>query len=251
MDQNRAHLRGDLRETRDAAGRFLSDLRALRAQAGLDQGELAARAHYPRDVITAAESGQALPELPVLVAYVRGCGGFASDFSEWEDRWRAVTGATASPVLQTRVAGPSDAASAGARISEASCATSAEGQDPTVVVAALHRFAERMAQPTAASRDPEQAGGPVPGSAGGPVPGSAAGQATASAGPEPSARDGAGAEATARPDRDADTTVPGEATDTDDTVHGTAGTRRAATFGRVLAVLVLAAALFCLFVLMR
>jgi DNA-binding XRE family transcriptional regulator len=224
VEQDKAHLRGDLRGAKDGAGRFLSDLRALRAKAGLDQGELAARAHYPRDVITAAESGRVLPELPVLAAYVRGCGGFASDFSEWEDRWRAVTGSTASPVRQTRVAGLSGAASAGARISEASCATPAEGQGSAVVVAALHRFAARMAQPTAASRNSEPTGEPVPESAGEPVPELAAGQVTVPAGPEPPARDG---------------------------IQGTAGTRRADTFGRVLAVLVLAAVLFCLFILMR
>ena len=269
MEQDKAHLRGDLRGTRDAAGRFLSDLRALRAQAGLDQGELAARAHYPRDVITAAESGRALPELPVLAAYVRGCGGFASDFSEWEDRWRAVTGAIASPVPQTRVAGFSDAASAGARIYEESCATSAEGQDPTVIMTALHRFASRMAQPTAASRNPETAGGPVPASAGRPVPASAgepvpgptAGPVTASTGPEPPGRDGIGADGagvdgadagvTARQDRDAHTTVPSEAAGTDDTVQESPGARRVGTFARVLAVVVLAAALFCLFILTR
>jgi hypothetical protein len=145
-----------------AAGRFLSDMQALRAQAGLDQGELAARAHYPRDMIAAAES--VLPELPVLAAYVRGCGGTGDDMVEWEDRWRSVTGAAASPVLSARVAGLSGlsgAAAAGARLSEESSMASPEEQDPTVVLSALHRFADRMAQPTSSgpgSRSPDGAG---------------------------------------------------------------------------------------------
>jgi DNA-binding XRE family transcriptional regulator len=212
VEQDKAHLRGDLRGTGDVAGRFQRDLRALRAQAGLDQGELAARAHYPRDVITAAESGRALPELPVLAAYVRGCMGFGSDFSEWEDRWRAVTGATASPLPQTRVAGLSGAACAGARISGTSSATPAEEQDPAVIMAVLDQFATRMAQPTAASRNSEPAEGPVPAAAGEPVPGPAG---------------------------------------IDATVQEPAGARRAGTSGRALAVVVIAAALFCLLILMR
>jgi DNA-binding XRE family transcriptional regulator len=216
VEQDKAHLRG----TGDVAGRFQRDLRALRAQAGLDQGELAARAHYPRDVITAAESGRALPELPVLAAYVRGCMGFGSDFSEWEDRWRAVTGATASPLPQTRVAGLSGAACAGARISGTSSATPAEEQDPAVIMAVLGQFATRMAQPTAASRNSEPGGGPVPAPAGEPVPGPA------------------------------DEPVPGPA-GIDATVQEPADARRAGTSGRALAVVVIAAALFCLLILMR
>ena len=58
----------------DDATRFLRELRQLRSEAGLESAELAARAHYPHDVIVAAEIGPGLPELPVLSAYVRGCG---------------------------------------------------------------------------------------------------------------------------------------------------------------------------------
>jgi hypothetical protein len=251
VEENRAHLRGDLRGTRDVAGRFLSDLRALRAQAGLDQGELAARAHYPRDVITAAESGQDVPELPVLAAYVRGCGGFSSDISEWEDRWRAVTGTTASPVRQARVAGLSGAASAGARISEASSATPEEGQDPAVVVAAMQRFAARMAQPTATSRNSEPAGEPVPASAAEPV--------TGPAGPELPAREDAD-DTTVHREADSDAIVQrgpdGGATirreaGTDDTGQEPVGARRAGASGRTLTVVVIAAALLCLLFLLR
>jgi Helix-turn-helix domain len=67
---------------------FLRDLRALRDQAGLQARDLAARAHYPEDTLKTAEDGPALPSLPVLEAYVRGCGARPSD---WEDRWRRLT----------------------------------------------------------------------------------------------------------------------------------------------------------------
>jgi hypothetical protein len=64
---------------------FLRDLRALRDQAGLQTRDLAARAHYPEDTLLTAEAGPALPSLPVLEAYVRGCGARPAD---WEERWR-------------------------------------------------------------------------------------------------------------------------------------------------------------------
>lgn len=66
----------ELRDTRrDNPARFLRELRELRSHAGLGHAELAARAHYPCDVIKAAEAGPSLPGLPVLSAFVRGCGG--------------------------------------------------------------------------------------------------------------------------------------------------------------------------------
>ena len=64
---------------------FLRDLRALRDQAGLGPRDLAARAHFPEATLTTAEAGPDLPSLPVLQAYVRGCG---AGEAEWEDRWR-------------------------------------------------------------------------------------------------------------------------------------------------------------------
>jgi len=67
---------------------FLHDLRALRDGAGLRTSDLAARAHYPEDTLKTAEDGPALPSLPVLEAYVRGCGARPA---EWEDRWRRLT----------------------------------------------------------------------------------------------------------------------------------------------------------------
>ena len=64
---------------------FFHDLRALRASAGLSLAELAERAHFPEETLAAAEAGPVLPPNPVLVAYVRACGG---PVGQWEDRWR-------------------------------------------------------------------------------------------------------------------------------------------------------------------
>jgi hypothetical protein len=100
--------------TADEANRFLRELRGLRHDAGLESAELAARAHYPLDAIAAAEAGPRLPELPVLSAYVRGCGG---GLAEWEERWRSLTGAPGggSRGLPSRPVGESSLAAAGAR----------------------------------------------------------------------------------------------------------------------------------------
>ncbi|HWG12657.1 MAG TPA: helix-turn-helix domain-containing protein [Streptosporangiaceae bacterium] len=72
---------------------FLRDLRALRDQAGLGPRDLAARAHFPEDTLVTAEAGPGLPSLPVLQAYVRGCG---AGEAEWEDRWRRLNSDSAS-----------------------------------------------------------------------------------------------------------------------------------------------------------
>jgi hypothetical protein len=124
----------------DEAARFLDELRQLRSGAGLGQAELAARAHYPYDAIRAAEIGPAIPDLPVLSAYVRGCGG---TIEEWEERWRSLTRSPSLPVPAARNAGHSAAASAGARIGLA--AQDAESPDPSIIIAALNRVAEEMA----------------------------------------------------------------------------------------------------------
>jgi len=93
--------------------RFLADLRALRDKAALEFDELAARAHYPSNVLKEAESGPSLPTLPILAAYVRACD---ADVPEWEERWRRLGfEADADPGLPVRAAGTSPAAVAGAR----------------------------------------------------------------------------------------------------------------------------------------
>jgi hypothetical protein len=124
----------------DDPARFLRELRQLRNGAGLEHDDLAARAHYPCDAILAAEVGPALPDLPVLSAYVRGCGGTVT---EWEERWRKLTRSPALTLLPTRDAGGSDAAVAGARIGSVSLA--AEGHDPAIIMAALGRVATGIA----------------------------------------------------------------------------------------------------------
>jgi hypothetical protein len=126
----------------DDAARFLRELRQLRDGAGLGQAELAARAHYPYDTIRAAEVGPTLPDLPVLSAYVRGCGGTTE---EWEERWRSLTRTPSLPVSGARQSGSSEAASAGARIG--SSTPVGDGPDPSIIIAALGRVAEEMASP--------------------------------------------------------------------------------------------------------
>jgi hypothetical protein len=146
----------------DDAKRFLRELRQLRDMAGLGLAELAARAHYPHDVLQSAEAGPGLPDLPVLSAYVRGCGGTAA---EWEERWRSLTRSPASPLLPTRTAGDSDAATAGARIG--TTATPPDGHDSARILAALDRVADGMAAaPAAESSLPGPSG--TPGSSGTP-----------------------------------------------------------------------------------
>ena len=136
---------GSYRGSGDDPARFLRELRQLRDGAGLEPAELAARAHYPYDRIKAAEVGPTLPDLPVLSAYVRGCGG---TIEEWEERWRSLTSAPTLPLVDARPAGGSTAASAGARIG--SISPVADTPDPSIIMAALDRVAEQMAVGTPA-----------------------------------------------------------------------------------------------------
>jgi hypothetical protein len=136
---------GSYRGSGDDPARFLRELRQLRDGAGLEPAELAARAHYPYDRIKAAEVGPTLPDLPVLSAYVRGCGG---TIEEWEERWRSLTSAPTLPLIDARPSGGSTAASAGARIG--SISPVADTPDPSIIMAALDRVAEQMAVGTPA-----------------------------------------------------------------------------------------------------
>jgi hypothetical protein len=97
----------------DDQARFLADLRALRDSAVIGYDELAARAHYPSDVLKEAENGPSLPGLPILSAYVRACEG---DVLDWEERWRRLNPEVPDdPDLPVRPPGASAAAVAGAR----------------------------------------------------------------------------------------------------------------------------------------
>jgi hypothetical protein len=154
----------------DDQARFLHELRQLRNGAGLEYAELAARAHYPCDAILAAEAGPALPDLPVLSAYVLGCGGTVT---EWEERWRTLTRSPVLTLLPTREAGCSDAAAAGARIGSVSLA--ADAHDPAIIMAALGRVANGIAaEPSPSSFFTPASAPPIPGRASTPSSGSPA-----------------------------------------------------------------------------
>jgi helix-turn-helix protein len=84
---------------------FLRDLRALRVREGLSLDGLAARADIPPDTLAAAENGPVRPAMPVLEAYVRGCG----DSTEtWRGRWHGLASGTSteSADRQPAAAGP-------------------------------------------------------------------------------------------------------------------------------------------------
>ncbi|WP_328549195.1 hypothetical protein [Streptomyces platensis] len=65
--------------------RFAYELRKLRDQAGAPAYRgMARRAGYSAATLSQAAAGERLPTLPVLLAYVRVCGG---DEEEWRRRW--------------------------------------------------------------------------------------------------------------------------------------------------------------------
>ena len=117
----------------DDRKRFFADLRALRDAVALGYDELAARAHYPSEVLEEAANGPSLPNLPILAAYVRACEG---DVPEWEERWRRLCfESPADPGLPVRLAGASPAAVAGARAGIS--VAPPEAYDPERIRAAL------------------------------------------------------------------------------------------------------------------
>lgn len=208
----------------DDAMRFLRELRQLRSEAGLEPVELAARAHYPHHVIVAAEAGPGLPELPVLSAYVRGCGG---GLAEWEERWRSVIGSPAASLhLPARPAGSSSLAEAGAQSAYSSPAVDPE--DQRRILAAITKAATIPAQPApypAATGSPQGLGADeddLTGHAG-----------TAEAGPAPSAEPGHASRADAEPA----TAAPGP--------RGARTARRAALFPAGAGIAALVATIMC------
>lgn len=69
-------------------------LRKLRTEAGSPTyREMAARTGSGASTLAQAASGERLPSLPTLVAYVQACGG---DVAQWEERWREVAQAAAA-----------------------------------------------------------------------------------------------------------------------------------------------------------
>jgi hypothetical protein len=126
----------------DDQARFLADLRSLRDTAAIGYDELAARAHFPSDILKEAENGSVLPGLPILTAYVRACEG---DVIEWEERWRRLASEIPEdPDLPVRPPGASPAAVAGARAGVGIAPP--EVYDPERIRAALRGGHERSDQ---------------------------------------------------------------------------------------------------------
>ncbi|MGV9248121.1 nSTAND1 domain-containing NTPase [Streptomyces sp. NPDC003710] len=66
--------------------RLAAELRKLRAEAGSPTYRvMAQRTGQGASTLSQAAAGERLPTLPVVLAYVRACGG---DLQEWEERWR-------------------------------------------------------------------------------------------------------------------------------------------------------------------
>ena len=133
----------------DNQARFLADLRALRDSAAIGYDELAARAHYPSDILKEAENGPRLPGLPVLTAYVRACDG---DVLGWEERWRNLSDAPGDPSLPVRPAGASPAAVAGARAGVS--VAPPDVYDPERIKAALRGDHGHSGQASRGTNDP-------------------------------------------------------------------------------------------------
>ncbi|HEX8005619.1 MAG TPA: hypothetical protein VF482_04230, partial [Trebonia sp.] len=68
----------------DNVAAFARDLRVLRSKVDLDYLAMAEKSHYTMRTLASAAGGLRLPTLPVLIAYVKACGG---DATEWEERW--------------------------------------------------------------------------------------------------------------------------------------------------------------------
>jgi Helix-turn-helix domain len=90
----------------DNVGAFARDLRVLRSKGGLDYPDMAEKSHYTMRTLASAAGGLRLPTLPVLIAYVKACGG---DVAEWEERWGKLIksgkkGPTALPAAGTNTA---------------------------------------------------------------------------------------------------------------------------------------------------
>jgi hypothetical protein len=92
----------------DNVAAFARDLRVLRSKAALDYPDMAEKSHYTMRTLASAAGGLRLPTLPVLIAYVKACGG---DVSDWEERWGRLIrsgkkGPTALPAGSGDMRGP-------------------------------------------------------------------------------------------------------------------------------------------------
>ncbi|MFF3164550.1 helix-turn-helix domain-containing protein [Streptomyces sp. NPDC003273] len=69
-----------------AVPRFAAELRKLRVEAGSPTHRVMAQCtKQGASTLSQAAAGERLPTLPVVLAYVRACGG---DETEWQSRWR-------------------------------------------------------------------------------------------------------------------------------------------------------------------
>ncbi|WP_331726327.1 helix-turn-helix domain-containing protein [Streptomyces sp. NBC_00887] len=85
--------------------RFAFELRKLRDEAGgITYRVLAERAGYSVTTLSQAASGEQLPTLPVVLAYVAACGG---DAVEWEARWKQAVEETAAGLAEEGEGGES------------------------------------------------------------------------------------------------------------------------------------------------
>lgn len=67
---------------------FAHELRTLRRKSGgITYRDMAARSEYSSTTLAQAASGERLPSLPVVLAYVAACDG---ELEEWERRWHEV-----------------------------------------------------------------------------------------------------------------------------------------------------------------
>ncbi|MFD3309474.1 helix-turn-helix domain-containing protein [Streptomyces sp. NPDC058694] len=83
--------------------RFAFELRKLREEAGgVTYRAMAKRAGYGVTTLSQAASGEQLPTLPVMLAYVRACGG---DAAQWQGRWQQAVEEAASAGTEEGLAG--------------------------------------------------------------------------------------------------------------------------------------------------
>jgi WD40 repeat protein len=74
--------------------RFAAELRKLRSEAGSPTYRvMSQRSGQGASTLSQAAQGERLPTLPVVLGYVRACGG---DETQWEARWRAAAAEVAS-----------------------------------------------------------------------------------------------------------------------------------------------------------
>ena len=69
---------------------FATELRRVRAGAGLPYRELAKRAHYSHSSLVRAASGESLPTWDVTQAFLKACRTPRSELPAWQQLWNVV-----------------------------------------------------------------------------------------------------------------------------------------------------------------